>query len=305
MVRTDGVLVVNKPAGPTSHDVVAVARRALGIARIGHTGTLDPLATGVLPLVVGKATRLAAYLTADEKEYIATVRFGATTATYDAEGAREPTASGHPPIDAAAIVSALPAFVGTYLQQPPPYSAKKVEGIPAYKLAREKKPVAIKPVEVTVRELELRRYSAGTAELRIVSSSGFYVRSLAHDLGERLGCGAYLEALERSRAGDFTLENARPLADIVAAGASARDWVVPMERLLTRMTAVTLTDEGAKRASHGNVLRLRDFAGDPRSSGPALSEVEGPKRLLDQSGDLVGIAEPREGGLLHPVVILV
>jgi tRNA pseudouridine55 synthase len=294
----NGVLVVNKPAGPTSHDVVAVVRRALGISRIGHTGTLDPLATGVLPLVVGKATRLAAYLTADEKEYIATVRLGATTSTYDAESASEALAGGEPPREAGAIAEALQTFLGTYLQQPPPFSAKKIEGIPAYKLARQQKPVAVKPVEVTVRELELRRYSGGAAELRIVSSSGFYVRALAHDLGQRLGCGGYLEALERSRAGDFALESARPLADIVAAGRLARNWILPMERLLTRMAAVTLTDEGSKRASHGNVLRNWDFAGGLDAGPDRL-------RLLDQSGTLVGIAEAREGGLLHPVVILV
>jgi tRNA pseudouridine55 synthase len=293
-----GLLVVNKPAGPTSHDVVAVVRRALGITRIGHTGTLDPLATGVLPLVVGKATRLAAYLTADEKEYVATVRLGATTATYDAEGGNEAQSRGEPPADASTILDVLPTFVGTYLQQPPPFSAKKIEGIPAYKLARQRKPVAVKPVDVTVRELELRSYSSGTAELRIVSSSGFYVRSLAHDLGQRLGCGGYLAALERSRAGEFTLDTARPLADIVAAGARAQQWILPMERLLTRLAAVTLTEEGAKRASHGNVLGNRDFAGGQWTGLDRL-------RLFDPSGALVGIAEAREGGLLHPVVILV
>jgi len=277
---------------------VAVVRRALGITRIGHTGTLDPLATGVLPLVVGKATRLAAYLTADEKEYVATVRLGATTATYDAEGGNEAQSGGEPPADASTILDVLPTFVGTYLQQPPPFSAKKIEGIPAYKLARQRKPVAVKPVDVTVRELELRSYSSGTAELRIVSSSGFYVRSLAHDLGQRLGCGGYLAALERSRAGEFTLDTARPLADIVAAGARARQWILPMERLLTRLAAVTLTKEGAKRASHGNVLRSRDFAGGQWAGLDRL-------RLFDPSGALVGIAEAREGGLLHPVVILV
>jgi tRNA pseudouridine55 synthase len=296
----NGVLVLNKPAGPTSHDVVAVVRRAIGIGRIGHTGTLDSLATGVLPLVIGKATRLASYLTGDDKEYIAAVRLGATTPTFDAESEGSPAAGAvPPPTEASAVAAVLPAFLGTYLQHPPPYSAKKIAGVPAYKLARQQKPVAVRPVQVTVHELELRDYEAGRAELRIVCSSGFYVRSLARDLGDQLGCGAYLEALRRSRAGEFTLENARPLADVLAAGASARDWLVPMERLLPYMAAVTLTEEGARRASHGNMLRNWDFSGATGTVGPDRL------RLLDHSGALLGIAEPREGGLLHPVVILV
>ena len=295
----DGVLIVDKPAGPTSHDVVAVVRRVLGTPRVGHTGTLDPLAMGVLVLVVGKGTRLASFLTGAEKEYMARVRFGTATPTYDAESRGPQQGGPAPPLEAADIVAQLTAFTGTYLQQPPPYSAKKVAGVPAYKLARQQKLVEIKPVEVTVSALELRSYSGGVAELRIVCSSGFYVRSLAHDLGARLGCGAYLESLQRTRVGAFAIENARPLADIVAAGAAAREWIVPMEHLLPDLAAVTLTEEGARRALHGNTLRSLDFAG---SAGPSPNDR---LRLLDRNGTLVGIAERREAGLLHPVVILV
>jgi tRNA pseudouridine55 synthase len=296
---TNGVLVVDKPAGPTSHDVVAVVRRAIGIERVGHTGTLDPLATGVLPLVIGKATRLASYLSGADKEYIARICLGATTPTYDAETEGTAAAGAAPPADASAVSDALPAFLGTYEQQPPPFSAKKIAGVPAYKLARQRKPVDVKPVQVTVHDLELIRYSTGVADLRIVCSSGFYVRSLAHDLGQRLGCGAYLQTLQRSRVGDFTLERAKPLADVLAAGTAARKWILPMERLLTHLSAVTLTDEGARRASHGNSLRTWDLS----STREALGQDR--LRLLDPTGALVGIGEPREGGLLHPVVILV
>jgi tRNA pseudouridine55 synthase len=300
----DGVLVIDKPAGPTSHDVVAVVRRAIGIDRIGHTGTLDPLATGVLALVVGRATRLASYLSAADKEYVATVRFGASSATYDAEAAADATDRVAPPADQMVLTAVLPEFLGTSLQQPPPYSAKKIAGTPAYKLARQRKPVEIKPVQVTVRELELCGYSDGVAELRIVCSSGFYVRSLAHDLGQRVGCGAFLETLKRTRAGDFRLEDAAPLSAVIAEGFAARRRVIPIDRLLTDMPSVVLTDEGVRRTGHGNVLRPGDFS---IRGGAASADAPGaaPRvRLLDSTDALVGLAEPRPDGGLHPVIVL-
>jgi tRNA pseudouridine55 synthase len=311
----DGVLVIDKPAGPTSHDVVAVLRRALGIDRIGHTGTLDPLATGVLPLVVGKATRLASFLSSGEKEYIARVRFGASTPTYDAESVQagsEGTGTGErstpivqPPGDRAAVEALLPVFRGTYLQTPPLFSAKKISGTPAYKLARKQKPVEVKSVEVSVRELELRSYTGGLAELRIVCSSGFYVRSLAHDLGQRAGCGAFLEGLQRTRAGDFTLGDAVPLAAVIAEGLAARERLIPMERLLTDLPCVVLNAEGVRRTGHGNALRPQDFG----SGNAATWSPGGRVRLLDASGALLGLAEPlspqhAQGGLLQPVIVL-
>lgn len=296
------VLVVDKPIGPTSHDVVAAVRRAMGIDRIGHTGTLDPLASGVLALVLGKATRLASLLTASEKEYVARVRFGATSATYDAEpGAVQPGA-GPAPATIEPIAAALPAFVGTYLQQPPPFSAKKVGGVPAYKLARKNKPVEIKPAQVTVHELEALDYAGGVASLRLVCSSGFYVRSLAHDLGERLGCGAYLDGLVRTRAGEFRLEDAVPLADIVNDPEAARGRMIASDRLLTGLPGVTLNDDGLQRVGHGNVLRERlDFTW---REGNAEAAAAGRIRLLGGDGHLVGLAEARPGGVLQPVVVL-
>jgi len=302
----DGVLVVDKPAGPTSHDVVAVARRALNISRIGHTGTLDPLATGVLPLVVGRATRLASLLSSAEKEYLACVRFGVSTATYDGEmgpesqGAREEQGQEGQGVrmpEEAEIAGALSVFRGTYSQMPPPFSAKKVGGTPAYKLARQQKPVELKPVQVTVRELELNRYAHGVAELRLVCSSGFYVRSLAHDLGQRLGCGAHLESLRRTRAGAFEDADAVPLDTIVREGPATAGRLIPMERLLPDLPSVLLNEQGVKRASHGNAIGPQDFESAPPIS-PRL-------RLLDRDGGLLGIAEPVDGGFLHPLIVLV
>ena len=306
----NGVLVVDKPAGPTSHDVVARVRRAIGVSRIGHTGTLDPLATGVLALVVGRATRLASYLTAGEKEYEAAVRIGMATSTYDADEriVRHPDTGGpllmaQPPrapagLDAAAIESVLPDFTGTYLQTPPPFSAKKVSGVPAYKLARRNQPVEIQPAQVTVHRLTLLAYGDGVAHLRVVCSSGFYVRSLAHGLGERLGCGAYLEALRRTRAGDFEIDAALPLEEVERLGAEAGSHLVPMEALLPLMPPVVVNEKGARRAAHGNALAPADLA----MPAPAASSCV---RVFDGDGSLLGIAEPAGGGLLHPVVVLV
>jgi tRNA pseudouridine55 synthase len=295
-----GVLVVDKPSGPTSHDVVSAVRRAAGIDRAGHTGTLDPLASGVLPLVVGRATRLAPFFTSSDKEYIALVRFGATTATYDAERIGE---SERPQavvsLDEAKVREALVPFVGTYLQTPPPFSAKKIGGTPAYKLARREKPVKLDPVEVTVRELELRRLENGLAELRVVCSTGFYVRSLAHDLGQRLGCGAYLEGLRRTRAGDFVIAQATPLDVLCAEGREACARIIPPERLLNDLPAVVLNAGGVRKASHGNEIgRLDVMSGTSDASA-------GPVRLLDPDGGLLAIAFARDGGLLHPAVVLV
>jgi tRNA pseudouridine55 synthase len=304
----NGVLVIDKPAGPTSHDVVAVVRRAVGLARVGHTGTLDPLATGVLPLVIGRATRLAAFMSGADKEYVARIRFGMATETYDAEDRPAPGTGpvAVPGLHLSAIVGTLPAFAGRYLQTPPAFSAKKIAGTPAYKLARQGKPVEVKPVEVTVSEISLLSYDDGVAEVRVVCSSGFYVRSLAHDLGQRLGCGAYLEALRRTRAGEFTLDDAVPLGALAAVDgdglAVAERQLIPLERLLTHLPAVVVSDAGAKRASHGGDLRPEDFA--PRTLVPG-GAGENRLRLFDGSGALLGLAEPRASGLLHPVLVLV
>ena len=309
----NGVLIVDKPLGPTSHDVVARVRRAIGLSRIGHTGTLDPLATGVLPLVVGRATRLAQFLSADEKEYLAGIRLGLATATYDSEERLIRNESGEPVMLRPVVFrpafsetdlrEALAEFNGTYWQVPPPFSAKKIAGTPAYMLARLRKDVELKPVKVTVSELELIRYTDGLATIRIVCSSGFYVRSLAHDFGQRMGCGAHLESLRRTRAGEFAEADAVPLATVQEDPAAALARLIPVENLLSRLPHVVVNERGARRAAHGNSLAVEDLRdGDrvvPPDAGP------GPVRVLDVEGALLAIGRPADGGLLQPVVVLV
>jgi len=294
----DGLLVVDKPAGPTSHDVVAKMRRVLGERRIGHTGTLDPAATGVLPLVLGRATRLARFLSARDKSYEATIRLGVATDTYDGRG--EPAGPRYdgpwPARDA--IAAALERFRGTFAQQPPAFSAKKIDGVRSYKLARGDGGRSPEAVTVTVRALEIVNADRDVITLSVDCTAGFYVRSLAHDLGQALGTGAHLEALRRTRSGDFTLEDALPL-DAAEDKDAACEAIVPLEEMLPGLLAVILTDEGAFHAAHGRDLGPGDVAGGGTLS-PTLC------RLLDQRGHLVGIAEPAgASGLLHPSVVLV
>jgi tRNA pseudouridine55 synthase len=309
----DGVLVIDKPAGPTSHDVVARVRRVLksaGVARqairVGHTGTLDPLATGVLPLVVGRATRLASLLSAGVKDYDAQIRFGAATPTYDAESVGTAGPPSPPALTVERIAAELEAFRGSYEQSPPPFSAKKTGGVAAYKLARRNQTVVPRPVTVTAHEVRILDYAEGVARIQISCSSGFYVRSLAHDLGQRLGCGAYLEALRRTRAGDFSLTDAVGLEVLYGDNPDALERMIPMGRLLTDLPSVVLLAPGVRRAGHGNALSREDFAEEGVQVESGVEPVEARRfRLLDESGALLGIAEARPGGLLHPVIVLV
>lgn len=294
----DGLLIVNKPTGPTSHDVVARARRALGTSKVGHTGTLDPAASGVLPLVVGRATRLARFLASDEKGYRTTVRFGVTTDTYDAAGTVTSETGRAPAADD--LARALEAFAGTFEQRPPAYSAKKIDGVRAYALARQHAPVAPKPVMVTVHRIALLRFDPPVAELELVCSAGFYVRSLAHDLGERLGTGAMLEGLVRISAGRFRLE------DTVAFDAlepSRREELaarlIPMEAAVAHLPAVQLTEAGVRRVRHGQDIRPEDMLSAPAAA--AASAVG----LFDAENRLIAVAGPgSRPGVLHGSVVL-
>jgi tRNA pseudouridine55 synthase len=202
------------------------------------------------------------------------------------------------------VEEALPRFRGSFVQVPPPYSAKKIGGVRAYRLARTQQATDVKPVTVHVQLLELLSYDAGLAQLRIVCSSGFYVRTLAHDLGAQMGCGAYVERLRRVRAGDFTIDDAVPLATIEEERTSAGSRLIPMAALLPLIPRAVLTAEGAGRARHGRALSDGDLAGpeiDWSRGGDAGHRV----RLIDQSGNLLGIGERRADGLLHPVIVLV
>jgi tRNA pseudouridine55 synthase len=319
----DGVLVVDKPLGPTSHDVVARVRRLFKVRRVGHTGTLDPLATGVLPLVIGRATRLAQFFASDRKDYVASVRFGDVTPTYDAEGrivndpktgrpvALPPTEPRNFAIDEAMVRNALGAFRGTYWQTPPPFSAKKVGGTPAYQLARSSRMVDVKPIQVSVDELMLVRFDGSLAELNVTCSTGFYVRSLAHDLGQKLGCGAYLESLRRTRAGEFGIEQAVPLEELERDVDAAARRLIAMEDLLPSFPRVVLNERGAERVSHGNTIPQTDVTDNrPDQTSPVVADAAettagGRVRLVDTAGRLLGIAERGAGNLLRPLIVLV
>ena len=296
----DGVLVVDKPPGPTSHDVVARVRHLTGISRVGHTGTLDPLASGVLTLVLGRAARLAQFLSGAEKEYTTQIRLGLDTDTYDVTGQpREPrTGPSLDTLDRRQIEQVLQVFRGSYLQKPPPFSAKKIEGTRAYVLARRGVPVQPKSAPVLVSRLELVGFRENMLELSMTCSAGFYVRSLAHDIGERLGTGACLQALRRTRTGDFRLEEAIPLDLLERDPAGARARIVPMSQLLTGLPGVTLTSDGARRAARGNLV-------GPVHLMQPLAAVCSRVRLLDQEGQLIAIAEPAgEPGFLHPGIVV-
>jgi tRNA pseudouridine55 synthase len=209
----NGVLIIDKPSGLTSHDVVARARRLLGERSIGHLGTLDPMATGVLPLVIGSLTRLAQFYTHAEKTYEGVIRFGFATDTYDSEG--EPTSAAQPvTLDPNQIHSLAARFRGYIEQVPPPFSAKKIHGVPAYKLARKRKEVSLQPVRVEVKEFEILSVEADRAQFRARVTSGTYMRSVAHDMGQALGCGAHLESLRRTAVAEFTLADAHTIEEL-------------------------------------------------------------------------------------------
>jgi tRNA pseudouridine55 synthase len=287
----DGVLVIDKPTGMTSHDVVAVARRALGERRIGHTGTLDPLATGVLVLACGRATRLVRFLAASEKEYHATIRFGMTTDSYDVTGSETSRSDRRPGREA--VARALQSLTGSYLQTPPAFSAKKVAGRRAYSMARQEQAVELAPAPVTVMRIDLEAFTGDTAQVRLLCSPGFYVRSFAHALGELTGTGACLEALRRTRSGEFTTEQAVTVEQL-GSGPISPTAVVPMDTLLTAFPAVRVTEEVRNRVAHGQLIV------DP---SPAAAEWV---RLIDAQGRLVAIARPgSRPGFLHPAVVLI
>jgi tRNA pseudouridine55 synthase len=296
----DGVLLIDKPAGPTSHDVVARMRRALGERRMGHTGTLDPGATGLLPLVIGRATRIASLLTGGDKVYVATIRLGQATTTDDAEGEPVGPPAARLPDDAA-ILEALEPFRGEIAQVPPSHSAKKVAGRRAYVLARRDQPAVLPPVTVTVRELAWLGRAGSDIELRLTVSAGFYVRALARDLGVALGCGAHLRRLRRTGSGPFSVDRAVALDEAERLGPAAAGLVVSPVEALAHLPSVRLTAEGLRRALHGNYLSPQDL--EERHLPPPVPGAAVPVRLLGADGRLVALGHAR-GGALHPVVVL-
>lgn len=298
----NGVLVIDKPQGPTSHDVVVRVRCATGVRRVGHTGTLDPMASGVLPLVLGRAARLAQFLANADKGYEALIKLGLETDTYDITGrqtgdTRVPNSIE--PLTRTHLEEVLQTFRGAYLQSPPPFSAKKIDGTRAYRLARRGMPVRLPALPVNVSRLELVDVQGDQLGLTMTCSAGFYVRSLAHDIGVQLGIGACLQSLRRTRSGDFGLGQAVQLDAVERQPSVASDRLVPMSELLNSLPGVTLTGDGARRAACGNLLDRADLADPAR---PLARRV----RLLDPEGQLIAIAElTGDGGLLHPAVVVV
>jgi tRNA pseudouridine55 synthase len=289
----NGLLVIDKPSGMTSHDVVSRLRRATGESMIGHLGTLDPLATGVLPLLLGKYTRLAQFFGPLPKTYTGAIRFGFATDTYDADGIPSTPVSGGLPSDPE-IQAAAAHFRGQVEQTPPPFSAKKVDGKPAYKAARRGETVVLKPVSLLIEEFTIGERQGEYAEFTMRISSGGYVRSVAHDLGKLLGCGAHLARLRRVAAGPFTLAQALTLEEMcVQAAAGTLEQSLPHPRtLLPELPATTADLWIAGRLRNGNAVNLPEYSNAP------LAKVFAGQR------DLVAIVRRVAGTLFQPIVVL-
>jgi tRNA pseudouridine55 synthase len=295
-VELDGVIIVDKAEGCTSHDVVNRVRRIAGTRRVGHLGTLDPLATGVLPLVVGRATRLAKFFTANTKRYDAWVTFGHSTDSYDRDGA--PTSDTvTPSLARDELERALDAFRGTFLLKPPPVSAKKVGGVPAYKLARKHMEVDLAPIEVTVHALDLAAFEPPRARLLICCSAGTYVRSIAHELGRAFGCGAFLDSLRRTASGEFTEERAHTLDQLRGLAAEDRlsEALIAGPALLPQFPG-----ELVDAVTAGQIRQGRDFRVSPFRVAPNARFV----KALSRDGELIAIGEARLPHLYHPVLVL-
>lgn len=317
----DGLLIIDKPVGPTSHDVVARVRRLLREPRIGHTGTLDPAASGVLALVIGRATRLAQFMGADEKAYDARIQLGVRTDTYDADGTTIGERYSGPWPSRQAIEEVLNSLRGTRLQQPPAYSAKKIAGQRAYAAARararrgvtatslEPHPPLPAPVAVTLSHAAITGCDEGQIGLSLTCSAGFYVRSLAHDIGEQLGIGGHLTGLRRTRSGQATLDQALPIEGLEAAPERAQEAVLPMKAMLPQLPALTLTEAGVARTLHGMRLGPHDFVSPDEFHALARTKpVEGALtvRLLTSAGDLVAVGNRvgESAWLIHAGVVL-
>ena len=289
----NGVLIIDKPAGLTSHDVVGRVRRILHQPSVGHLGTLDPLATGVLPLVTGNLTRLAQFYTSSEKIYEGIIRFGFATDTYDSDG--EPSGPEQTvQVSLEEIHKLGERFVGLIEQMPPPFSAKKIRGVPAYKLARKHKEVVLKPVQVEIKELEILGVDGARVSFRARVGSGTYMRSVAHDMGQQIGCGAHLESLRRTALGEFDLSQAHTLEELMAASqrAQSEQMFIHPRRLLPQFPCVTVSEEIAARIRSGRAVNL-----------PDLSQSRQVKVFAGQR-ELIAIATRIAGTLFHPRIVL-
>jgi len=310
----DGILIVDKPRGKTSHDIVETVRRLAGFRQIGHFGTLDPLATGVLVLALGRATRLARFYAYRRKRYTCAVRFGFATDSYDADG--EPLGpDSAPALDAGALANLASGFVGKIQQIPPPFSAKKIHGRPAHELARKHKPVNLEPVEVEVFEFRLNEIEGPIARFTVECGSGTYIRSLAHDLGKLQGSGAHLSEIIRTAVGEFTLDRAVPLTELEQDAKSGKllRHVIALENLLPELPRTTVLPIVEKRVKHGakfNVQLAQIQPGQVTAAQGAPDHLDSgdwkPARLrvFNNQGHLIAIAEPVVPRTYQPLVVL-
>jgi tRNA pseudouridine55 synthase len=309
----DGALVINKPKGKTSHDVVDAVRHLAGFRQIGHLGTLDPLATGVLVLLLGRATRLVQFYAGRRKRYTAGFRFGFATDAYDSDG--EPLGPDTAPVlDAGVLEKFAAERVGRFEQMPPAFSAKKVAGRPAYELARKKQAVELKPVGVEIYEYKLQEIEGSIARFVIECSSGTYVRSLAHEMGQKLGCGAHLAEITRTAVGEFSLEQAISLEELAEARKAGRfaDCLIKLENLLQSFPRVNVLPVIEKRVRHGSKFNISVAQLQPGRVEPppgATTELDGgePKaprlRVFGQQDKLIAIAEAVVPRTYQPIVV--
>ena len=309
----DGALVINKPSGKTSHDVVEAVRRLLGFRQIGHLGTLDPLATGVLVLLLGRATRLARFYSGRRKRYDCTVRFGFATDTYDSDGeAQGPDLA--PQLDRESIGQLAARFVGRIEQVPPAFSAKKIHGKPAHELARKKKPVDLKPVEVDVYEFRLQGIEGSLARFAVECGAGTYIRSLAHELGKLQGSGAHLAKITRTAVGEFTMDQAVALEELAADQRAGKisERVIPLEDLLLELPRATVLPFVERRIRNGakfNVTVSQIQPGKTVMAQGATTELDSGEwkparlRVFSRQGRLIAIAEAVVPGTYQPVLV--
>jgi len=309
----DGALVIDKPKGKTSHDVVDAVRHLAGFRQIGHLGTLDPLATGVLVLLLGRATRLMQFYAGRRKRYTASFRFGFATDTYDADGeAQGPDTA--PSLDRATLEKLAAERVGRFEQMPPAFSAKKVQGRPAYELARKKQAVELKPIEVELFEYKLVEMEGSLARFVIECSSGTYIRSLAHEMGQKLGCGAHLAEITRTAVGEFSLEQAVKLEELAEAARAGKfaDYLIRLENLLPNFPRVNVLPIIERRVRHGTKFNVSLAQIQPGRMEPppgATAQLDGgePKpprlRVFSQQDKLIAIAEAVVPRTYQPIVV--
>ena len=301
-----GVLIIDKPAGLTSHDVVARVRRILNIRQVGHFGTLDPFATGVLPVSVGKATRFAQFYLKSRKSYSGTIRFGHSTNTYDSTG--RVTSEDQPvALDAAILEKLFREFTGRLMQTPPPFSAKHVGGVRAYELARQQKPVSLEPVEVEIYALELLGIAGPDVQFAVECSGGTYVRSLAHDFGQKLRLGAFLADLRRTAVAEFKENQAVTLERLAEATEQKKveSCLVPLEALLPEFPELIVRGRQEVGVRHGHTFELAQSMRAARGAGAGLSPVAALLKILNPERRLIAVARHVQGSVYHPHLVLV